>query len=377
MNDQAQRLRYLTGQRGLNSTQVVTVHVPTGVYEGEYRCELKEVRASTFLTTLPHIDGRPVFLPVGGRVEVDMGSGWVATEIVGREFRNGLYLEFSRPEAISRNGRPQPAQLAAAARVVAITSGKGGVGKTNLSVNMALALQDMGYKPLLFDADLGLANVDVVLGLVPPYTLVNVLRGERSMRDVVVEGPNGLSIIAGGSGVVELANLSDWQLTRFVNGLNELEGMSDYVIIDTGAGLSRQVLSFIYAADEVIVVTTPEPTALTDAYAVVKLVSQRSRAPMRIVVNRAETPAEAETTFKRISEAADRFLDVPITYLGYIPDDHNIPRAVKDQVPLILSSPRSPAALAVRNLAATLAGKPAAAGTGGLKAYFHRLMQWL
>jgi flagellar biosynthesis protein FlhG len=262
--------------------------------------------------------------------------------------------------------------------VISITSGKGGVGKTNLAVNLALAAQDLGLRPLVFDADLGLANIDIVLGMLPQYNLMHVLRGEKTIREVICQGPRDLPIIAGGSGVTELVNLAEWQLAKFINGLNDLEGLADLVLIDTGAGLSHTVMSFLYAANEVLVVTTPEPTSITDAYAIIKLLSRRKDCLVRVVVNRAQSQWEAEATYEKMSKAANRFLGFPISFLGWLPDDPAVIQAVKRQRPFVLDYAACPAAEAVRLIAAELfSGGESAKAESGVKAFFTRLAKFL
>lgn len=172
-------------------------------------------------------------------------------------------------------------------RVITVTSGKGGVGKTNFTVNLALALAALGQKVLVIDADLGMANVEVVLGCSASYSILNLLENGLKLTDVVAEGPRGIKFMAGGSGIYHLANLSDAHLKHIVSQISLFDHWADFVLIDTGAGLSRNVLNFVMAADEVIIITTPEPTAITDAYAMMKAYAgQNGVAPLRLVVNR-------------------------------------------------------------------------------------------
>lgn len=238
-------------------------------------------------------------------------------------------------------------------RVIAVTSGKGGVGKTNVSVNLALAMGGKGKKVLLFDADMGLANVDVMLGLMPSYTLLNVLNGQKGLHEILVEGPEGIRIIASGSGgVQELADLSETQRSRFLDALLDLRNESDVILIDTGAGLHRNVLAFALSADEVLVVTTPEPTALMDAYGMIKILHRERKNPLvRIVVNMASSQGEADEAGKKLVILSKRFLDLDVEYRGFIPRDMGMVRAVKEQKPILLSSPMSPAALQLTKLA--------------------------
>lgn len=240
-------------------------------------------------------------------------------------------------------------------QVITITSGKGGVGKTNFAVNLALALSSLGKRVILLDADIGLANVDVLLGVSPPYNLSHVIRGEKTIQQVILQAPGNISLIAGGSGLTELLNITDWQLSRFIANMYTLAGQTDYILIDTGAGLSSNVLSFILAADESIIVTTPEPTSLADAYALIKVVSlKKPDIRMQLVVNRVENPREGDETANRLSQVAARFLNITLEHLGSIPADSHVVRAVKEQVPFTLAYPHCDAALAVRQVAARL-----------------------
>ncbi len=245
--------------------------------------------------------------------------------------------------------------LTSQTRVIAVTSGKGGVGKTNFSVNMGIALAKLGAKPLLVDADLGLANVDVIMGVLPPYNLGHVILGEKRITDVMINGPAGLRVIASGSGVYKLANLSEKSLEQCLLELNEIEKYADIMIIDTGAGLSKNVLKFVLAAGEVVVVTTPEPTAITDAYGLIKVVaSSDPNTLIWLVVNMVKNDSEGSQVVDRLSTVSKRFLGVDLLPLGYIPYDPIIPRAVKEQQPFIISHPRSMAGQSVDQIARNL-----------------------
>jgi flagellar biosynthesis protein FlhG len=240
-------------------------------------------------------------------------------------------------------------------RVIAVTSGKGGVGKTNFSVNMGIALAKLGARPLLVDADLGLANVDVIMGVLPPYNLGHVILGEKKITDVMINGPAGLRIIASGSGVYKLANLSEKSLEQCLQELNEIEKYTDIMIIDTGAGLSKNVLKFVLAAGEVVIVTTPEPTAITDAYGVIKVVASSDPSTLIwLVINMVRNDSEGNQVVDRLTTVSKRFLGVDLLPLGFIPYDPIIPRAVKEQQPFIISHPRSMAGQSVNQIARNL-----------------------
>ncbi len=259
-------------------------------------------------------------------------------------------------------------------RVIAVSSGKGGVGKTNFTINFALALMSLGKRVIILDADLALANIDVVLGINPAYNLYHVLKGEKRIREIITTGPKGLPIIAGGSGIQELANLNRWQVEQFVDQLAELEGMADILIIDTAAGLSRNVMGFVLAADEVIVITTPEPTAITDAYGLVKaMTAQKNPGMVHLVVNRVENALEADVTASKLSTVAERFLKLNIGRLGFILDDPAVTKAVKNQEPFLLKYPKSPAAECINRLAAQLLDRSYRAEPGGVRAFFGKI----
>ncbi|MHB8170459.1 MAG: MinD/ParA family protein [Thermincolia bacterium] len=263
-------------------------------------------------------------------------------------------------------------------RVIAVTSGKGGVGKTNFAVNMGLALAARGQRVMIMDADLGLANADVLLGVTPQYNLYHVLKGEKSIREIITYGPQGLMLIAGGSGIQEMANLPRKQIENFITGLGELEGMTDILIIDTGAGLNRNVLTFLLASDEVVVICTPEPTAITDAYGLVKSLYQRQpESHVHLVVNRVENAEEADITATKLTMVAERFLQFPIGRLGYILDDPSVTKAVKSQEPFLLKYPKSLAANCIHRLAGQLLeqGEEQQAPSG-VKAFFAKVSKF-
>ena len=209
----------------------------------------------------------------------------------------------------SRMAMPEP-PVKRSARVLTVTSGKGGVGKTNVTVNLAIALSEQGYRVVILDADFGLANIDVLFGIVPQHTLLDVVRNRKNILEILTDGPRNTRFISGGSGVEDLLKLDRQQIARFIDNMALLDKLADIIIVDTGAGLSDNVMSFIMAADEVLLVTTPEPTSITDAYALIKMVSNRDRTKrIRLVVNRAENSMEANDVLNKLVLVADRFLD--------------------------------------------------------------------
>ncbi|MDD5758836.1 MAG: MinD/ParA family protein [Desulfobulbaceae bacterium] len=229
-------------------------------------------------------------------------------------------------QAVSSTHGTQP-------RVVCITSGKGGVGKSNFTVNMAYALAKLGKKVLVLDADLNLANVDVLLGMTPKFNLHHMFTGEKSLQEVMVTGPGGIRILPGSSGIMELANLTENQKLYFLSEMEELNQQLDVMLIDTAAGINENVIYFNLAAQERIVLLTPEPTSLTDAYALIKVLSTRHDVKrFSIVVNQAESEREALAVFRQISLVCDQFLGtLSLDFLGHIPYDKKLIQAVRSQ----------------------------------------------
>lgn len=224
------------------------------------------------------------------------------------------------------------------ARIITVSSGKGGVGKTNFTVNLGIKLSSMGHKVTIVDADLGLANIDVILGLVPKYTLTHVVKDDMGIDEIIMEGPGGVNIVSGGSGVMELVNMEHEQLDALISSFEYMNNDSDFILIDTGAGLSQSVISFIQAADEVILVITPDPTSITDAYAVIKNIAESDK-QIKVVINRIDTNKEGYDVFHKINSATQKFLNVEVESLGFIYEDLNVKRAVRQQTPFILNYP--------------------------------------
>lgn len=242
-------------------------------------------------------------------------------------------------------------------KTIAVTSGKGGVGKSSLSVSLAIALSQTGASVTLLDADLGLANINVILGIIPKFNLHHVIKGKKKLRDIIIEVPEGIKIIAGASGFHQLANLDQKQRSDFIEAITELDS-DDYLIIDTGAGISQNVLSFVLSSDEVIVVTTPEPTAITDAYGIIKSIA--SLAPdkiIKLIVNRAQSVSEGKRVAQRVINIAGQFLNIRVESLGFVYDDIYVPKSVRNQKPFIVSYPKSKAASCVNVIADRIANK--------------------
>lgn len=262
------------------------------------------------------------------------------------------------------------------ARVITVTSGKGGVGKTNFTVNLALAMAGLGQKVLVLDADLGMANVDVVLGRSAPYNILNLLQDGLSINDIIAEGPRGIKFLSGGSGIYHLANLPSEQLQRIINQITLVDDWANIILIDTGAGLSRNVLNFVMAADEVIIITTPEPTAITDAYAMMKAYSGHNGiAPLRLVINRIVDIEEGRIVIDKLMKVTQRFLGFPISSLGFVYEDRNMIKAVKSQNPLLLAYPETISARCIEHIAQRLLFGESHPQPRGIKAFFSKLFK--
>jgi len=249
-------------------------------------------------------------------------------------------------------------------RMIAVASGKGGVGKTNVAVNLGISLARLGKRTVLIDVDIGLANADVILGVQPRFHLGNVLAGEVGILDALVPGPGGLQLLPG-STATSFSDLSEGERGFLASRFRQLEAGSDFMIIDTAAGISRNVIEFSRAADEVLVVTTPEPTAITDAYALIKAVArEKGHGRIRLVVNQAIDRTDAGRVSERIRAVARRFLGIEVDNLGYILRDDRVPAAVRRRRPFVLDTPRTPASVCIRAIAERLLGEPPPAPRG-------------
>ena len=258
-------------------------------------------------------------------------------------------------------------------KTIAITSGKGGVGKTSVAVSLAIALAKRNYSVTLLDADLGLANVNVVLGIIPKYNLYHVIKGKKKLEEIIIDVPEGIKIIAGASGFHQLANLDVKQREYFIKALSELND-DDYMIIDTGAGISQNVLSFLVASDEVIVVTTPEPTAITDAYGTIKAIAANDPdKTVKLLVNRAQTVTEAKKVAQRVINIAGQFLNIKVDNLGFIFDDLYVAKSIRNQKPFIVSYPKSKASTCIEIIADRVANIESDTDKGtGMLSFFRR-----
>ncbi|NVK39488.1 MAG: MinD/ParA family protein [Gammaproteobacteria bacterium] len=237
-------------------------------------------------------------------------------------------------------------------QVIAVTGGKGGVGKSNVSVNLSIALAEMGRRVVLLDADLGLANIDVLLGITSKNNISNVLSGEVSLRDVMVNGPGGIRIIPAASGTQEMAQLDPREHAGLIRAFSSISDQLDVLVIDTAAGIGDGVVSFVKAAQEAMIVVTDEPTSITDAYALIKLLNRDHGVfRFRVLANMVKTSQDGHNLFAKLTKVTDRFLDVALQYVGCIPFDESVKRSVQRQRAVIEAYPRAKASLAYKSLA--------------------------
>lgn len=232
------------------------------------------------------------------------------------------------------------------ARVIAVTSGKGGVGKSSVSINLALQFTRLGKKVIILDVDFGLANIEVMFGVIPKFTLGDLMFTGKDLKEIITEGPEGVGFISGGSGVAKLVNLDKEQIKRLVSKLSELEELADVIIIDTGAGISPSVMEFLMASPETIIVTTPEPTSITDSYALLKALAMYDgfgsvEHKIHVIANKVADESEGINLYEKLNAVVSRFLGINMSLLGIIPQDSNITKAVMKQTPVSIMFPQA------------------------------------
>jgi len=242
------------------------------------------------------------------------------------------------------------------ARVITVTSGKGGVGKTSISINLAIQLTRLGKRVVVFDADFGLANIEVMLGVRPQYNLADMMFRGKDLTDIITQGEEGISFISGGSGIQELASMNREQVMFLTSRLIALDKFADVIIVDTGAGISDSVLEFVLASTEVLLVATPEPTSITDAYALLKALNRKEEfckedTSIKMISNRVKNEQEGLSLYEKMSVVSDKFLHIPIEYLGPVPMDEQISKAVMRQKPVSVINPEAPSAKAIKQIA--------------------------
>jgi len=274
-----------------------------------------------------------------------------------------------RQMAVNNGDKPKPSKP----RIITVTSGKGGVGKSNIVVNVSIALQKMGKKVMIFDADIGMGNDDILMGCSSKYNVFDVITKGKEIEDVVLTGPFGVKLLPGGSALTKVEDLTKIQRDIFLSKLTELTGL-DYIIMDTGAGVNKSVLGFIACCEDLIIVTTPEPTSLTDAYSLLKAVKHFNiKNSAKVIVNRSLDNSEANLTFNKFNNAVTKFLNMEIEYLGKISEDRKLSYAVRAQQPVVVSYPNSEAAKDINRIAGTIEGMKAKSNGVGVEGLFKRI----
>ena len=245
------------------------------------------------------------------------------------------------------------------ARVITVTSGKGGVGKSNTAINLAIQMKKLGKRVIILDADFGLANIEIMFGTVPKHNLCDLIYQGKNIKDIITWGPGEVGFISGGSGIAGMSNLSNDYLNYIIQNLSELDSIADIIIVDTGAGISDAVLEFLVASGEILLITTHEPTSITDSYSLLKALARHPRfnpqeTSVRMIANRVGRDADGQTLYKKLNSVVQRFLKLPLTYLGSVPQDPQLSDAVMQQMPGSLSSPGARSSLAYETIARAL-----------------------
>ncbi|MBR1852266.1 MAG: MinD/ParA family protein [Lachnospiraceae bacterium] len=270
------------------------------------------------------------------------------------------------------------------ARVITVTSGKGGVGKSNTSINLAIQFRKQGKRVIILDADFGLANIEIMFGAVPQHNLYDLIYQGKNIKDIITWGPMEVGFISGGSGIAGMANLTRDYLNYIIKNLVELDALADIIIIDTGAGISDAVLEFLVASGEILLVTTPEPTSITDSYSLLKALYQHPRfkeedTKVKMVANRVEREADGQVLFNKLNSVVMRYLKIPMTYLGCVPQDSQLTRAVMQQMPVSLQNPNAKSSQAYEKIALRLTDKEEAERQPkrGMAAFFSHMVSKL
>ena len=248
------------------------------------------------------------------------------------------------------------------ARVITVTSGKGGVGKSNVSINLAIQLRKLGQRVIILDADFGLANIEIMFGTVPKHNLCDLIYQGKNIKEIITWGPEGVGFISGGSGIAGLSNLSRDYLSYIIQNLAELDAITDVIIVDTGAGISDAVLDFLVASGEILLVTTPEPTSITDSYSLLKALNRHPRfsreaSQIKVIANRVEAGEEGKALFNKLNTVVTRYLKLQIEFLGAVPYDNQLSKAVMQQTPVSIQNPNAKSAKAFEGIAAVLMNK--------------------
>lgn len=273
-------------------------------------------------------------------------------------------------------------QIKPVARVITVTSGKGGVGKSNTSINLAIQFRKMGKRVIILDADFGLANIEIMFGTVPKHNLCDLIYQGKNIKDIITWGPMEVGFISGGSGIAGMSNLSLDYLNYIIRNLALLDTMADIIIVDTGAGIADAVLEFLVASGEILLLTTPEPTSITDSYSLLKALYRHPRydqeaTKVKMISNRVSKGSDGQVLFDKLNAVVERYLKIPMTYLGYIPEDAQLAASVMQQVPVTLQNPGARSAQAFQRIAERLLDRAEAEKQPkrGMAAFFSHIIR--
>lgn len=275
---------------------------------------------------------------------------------------------------IKANSQPRPV-----ARVITVTSGKGGVGKSNTAINLAIQFRKLGQRVIILDADFGLANIEIMFGAVPKHNLCDLIYQGKNIKEIITWGPMEVGFISGGSGIAGMSNLSRDYLAYIIQNLAALDAIADVIIVDTGAGISDAVLEFLVASDEVILVTTPEPTSITDSYSLLKALSRHPRfsaenSQVKMIANKVEKEEDGYSLFNKLNAVVARYLKMPFSFLGAVPQDSQLNKAVMQQMPVSIQTPTAKSSMAYETIAAKLMNKDVPLRKRGMAAFFSHIV---
>ena len=272
-------------------------------------------------------------------------------------------------------------QIKPMARVITVTSGKGGVGKSNTAINLAIQFRKMGKRVIILDADFGLANIEIMFGAVPKHNLCDLIYQGKNIKEIITWGPMDVGFISGGSGIAGMSNLSKDYLNYIIHNLVQLDSLADIIIVDTGAGISDAVLEFLVASGEIVLITTPEPTSITDSYSLLKALSRHPRyqaetTAIKMIANRVSKEEEGQILYNKLNAVVSRYLKIPFVYLGSVPQDDKLQQAVMQQTPVSLQNPNAKARIAYENISGKLMDKEAISikQKRGMAAFFSHII---
>lgn len=362
--------------QSLQPGQPIQLTTNSVFYKNIYESKIIHVGSQDLEIEIPYFKGLHVPLNIGFilniRVFTSDGVKTFTSEVVDRNMEKRtvtIKLPSELGHAYEQAGSPH-----GSSKFVTISSGKGGVGKTSFCINYGIALAGFGKRVVILDADLGMANVDVLLKASTRSNIIDVIDGTKEIEGIIAKAPGGIDIIAGGSGLQRLSSLSTPEFYRITKGFTYLQNHYNYVLLDTGAGLSRNVTDFIFASDETIIVTTPEPHAITDAYSIIKVVLEQNRdVNLKLLINKCENPQEGREVLYRITNVVKNFLNYTITPMGFLVESKVVGRSIREQVPFVLSYPGSDIARDVVSLAETeVNGAPRVKEEGVLSSFVSR-----